>query len=274
MLLAVASGCEVVAHHVNHGLRQDSDQDVKVVNEVARAVGAVVVTHRVHVAPGSNLEARARAARFDVLPAGAATGHTADDQAETVLLNLMRGAGTDGLAAMRLGPRHPILGLRRAETRGLCARLGIRPVEDPANEDPAFLRNRVRHELLPMLCELAQRDVVPILARQAGLLADDASLLDELAADLDPTDVRSLIQAPDPLARRALREWLRGTHPPDAATVDRVLSVAGGKFRATEVGSGRRVRRSKGRLRIESAGEAGVEPNDSAHPPCSRGAPG
>ncbi len=286
MLLAVASGLEVVAHHVDHGLRQDSGQDVQVVDEVAIAVGAEVVIHRVHVAPGPNLEARARAARFGVLPKGAATGHTADDQAETVLLNLLRGAATDGLAAMRRGPRHPILGLRRAETRGLCARLGLQPVDDPANEDPAYLRNRVRHELVPMLCDLARRDVVPILARQAGLLADDASLLDELAGELDPTEVRSLMEAPSPLARRALREWLRrahppdaatvdqGAHPPDSATVERVLSVAGGRSRAADVGSGRRVRRSKGRLHLELASAPACDLDDSAQPPCSPGAPG
>ena len=177
LVLAVAAGCDVAAHHVDHGLREGSDQDVGVVNEVGGELGVEVVVHRVSVGAGPNLEARARSARLGALPAGAATGHTADDQAETVLLNLLRGAATDGLAAMRPGPRHPILGLRRAETHALCAQLGLHPVEDPTNSDPAYLRNRIRHELLPVLCELAGRDVVPVLARQAGLLADDAALL-------------------------------------------------------------------------------------------------
>ena len=267
LVLAVAAGCDAVAHHVDHGLRKDSDQDASVVNEVAAGLGVEVVVHRVTVAAGPNLEARARSARLGALPPGAATGHTADDQAETVLLNLLRGAATDGLAAMRPGPRHPILGLRRAETHGLCSQLGLRPVEDPTNSDPAYLRNRIRHELLPMLCELADRDVVPILARQARLLADDAALLRELAAALDPTDAKAIANAPAPLGRRALREWLRRGHPPDLATVDRVLSVAAGEALAADIGSGRSVRRSRGRLRLEPAPEQPTEPQELSRPP-------
>lgn len=267
LVLAVAAGCDAVAHHVDHGLRKDSDQDASVVNEVAAGLGVEVVVHRVTIAAGPNLEARARSARLGALPPGAATGHTADDQAETVLLNLLRGAATDGLAAMRPGPRHPILGLRRAETHGLCSQLGLRPVEDPTNSDPAYLRNRIRHELLPMLCELADRDVVPILARQARLLADDAALLRELAAALDPTDAKAIANAPAPLGRRALREWLRRGHPPDLATVDRVLSVAAGEALAADIGSGRSVRRSRGRLRLEPAPEQPTEPQELSRPP-------
>ncbi|HLN06111.1 MAG TPA: tRNA lysidine(34) synthetase TilS [Acidimicrobiales bacterium] len=270
LVLAVAAGCDAVAHHVDHGLRDDSDQDAEVVNEVAAGLGVEVVIRRVDVTRGPNLEARARAARLGALPAGAATGHTADDQAETVLLNLLRGAATDGLAGMRAGPRHPILGLRRNETRALCVELGLSPVEDPTNHDPAHLRNRIRHELIPVLCELAGRDVVPVLARQARLLADDSTLLSELAAVLDPTDGRAIASAPAPLARRALREWLRCGYPPDAATVDRVLSVAAGVTLAADVGSGRSVRRSGGRLRLVPAPEA----QDSDGPPCGAGTPG
>jgi len=253
LVLAVVSDCVVVAHHVDHGLREGSETDVVVVNDLAGALDVQVVVHRVTVGPGANLEARARAARIGVLPPGAATGHTADDQAETVLLNLLRGAATDGLAAMRPGPRHPILNLRRAETHALCAELGLRPVLDPTNVDPAHLRNRVRHELIPMLCDLGGRDVVPVLARQAGLLADDADLLGRLAAAIDPTDAKAVVDAPAALGRRALREWLRCGHPPDLATIDRVLAVAAGAVLAAEVGSGRSVRRSQGRLRIEPA---------------------
>lgn len=274
LVLAVAAGCDAVAHHVDHGLREGSDQDASVVNEVAAGLGIEVVVHRVTIAAGPNLEARARAVRIGALPPGAATGHTADDQAETVLLNLLRGAATDGLAAMRPGPRHPILGLRRAETHGLCSQLGLRPVEDPTNSDPAYLRNRIRHELLPMLCELADRDVVPILARQARLLADDAALLRELAAALDPTDAKAITNAPAPLGRRALREWLRCGHPPDLATVDRVLSVAAGEALAADIDSGRSVRRSRGRLRLEPAPERPTEAQEPGHPSSSLDPPG
>jgi tRNA(Ile)-lysidine synthase len=202
------------------------------------------------VEPGPNLEARARVARFAVLPPGVLTGHTADDQAETVLLNLMRGAGLDGLAGMGAAG-HPILGLRRRETEDLCWSVGLDWVEDPSNRDPAHRRNRVRAELLPLLEDIAGRDVVPLLARQAGVLRSEAALLDTLAADVDPTDARALAAAPAPLARRAVRRWLAASHPPDLATVDRVLAVARGEAKAADVGGGRRVVRSRGRLDLE-----------------------
>lgn len=225
------------------------------VEATARRFGACFRAEQVHVAPGPNLEARARAARLAALGEGAATGHTADDQAETVVLNLARGAGLDGLAGMRPGHRHPILALRRRETVALCAAEKLEPVIDPTNLDPVHCRNRVRHEVIPLLCDVAGRDVVPILARQAGLLADEADLLDELAVGVDPTDARWLAGAPLPLARRSVRRWLtdeRG-YPPGAAAVERVLAVAGGRCRACEVGGGRRVARTEGRLRAEPA---------------------
>ncbi|HET9291364.1 MAG TPA: TilS substrate-binding domain-containing protein, partial [Actinomycetes bacterium] len=119
-------------------------------------------------------------------------------------------------------------------------------------------RNRVRHELIPLLSAVAERDVVPVLARQADLARDDARVLDELAAALDPADARALAAAPPALARRAVRAWLRVAgpggpehHPPDAAAVARVLAVAGGEAVACELAGGWRVARTGGRLRLE-----------------------
>ena len=142
---------------------------------LAAEVGVPCSVVPVAVGDGPNLEARARAARRAALPADALTGHTADDRAATLLVNLLRGAGADGLAAMGPAPTRPILDLRRAETLALCATHGLRPVVDPSNADPRFVRNRVRDELLPLLDDIAGRDVVPLLVRTAGLLADDAA---------------------------------------------------------------------------------------------------
>jgi len=252
LVLACATGAPVTAVHVDHGLRPESAGEAEVVAAAARRFGAAFRTEKATVGAGANLEARARAARRAVLGPDAATGHTMDDQAETVLLNLLRGSGLDGLAGMRPGPGHPLLGLRRAETRALCAALDLDPVCDGSNSDPRFRRNRVRHELLPMCSDVAGRDVVPLLARQAGLLAAEGDLLDELAAGIDPSDGAALASAPGPLARRATRRWLRrgGPHPPDLAAVERVLRVARGDARATDVAPGVRVRRSHGRLSV------------------------
>jgi len=250
LALAVAAGCDVTAVHVDHGLRPGSAAEADVVAAAAAGLGARFRGTRVEVGPGPNLEARARAARRAALPAGSATGHTMDDQAETVLVNLLRGAGLDGLAGMAPGPAHPLLGIRRSQTHLLCEALGLEPVADPSNTDRRFVRNRIRHELLPLASAIAGRDLVPVLARQATLLADEAGLLDELAAGVDPGDANALSSAPTPLARRAARRWLRGDapHPPDLAAVERVLAVARGLMGATDVAPGVRVRRSRGAL--------------------------
>ncbi len=250
LVLAVESGCEVTAVHVDHALRPGSAEDSVVVANVAAKWGARFQTVRVQVPPGPNLEARARTARYQALPADVLTGHTADDQAETMLLNLLRGAGINGLAAMRRD-RRPLLSLRRADTHELCAQLGLEPIDDQTNADRRFRRNRIRHDLLPVLDAIAERDVADLLSRQADLLRDEADLLDALAREVDPTDACVLAAAPVALGRRAVRLWLGGEHPPDAATVERVLAVARGEAVATEIGKGRRVVRHKQRLAIE-----------------------
>ncbi|PIE31213.1 MAG: tRNA lysidine(34) synthetase TilS [Ilumatobacter coccineus] len=249
--LAVHHGCVVSAHHVDHGLRPSSGDEARHAHRIADALGVPITIYRAKLEPGPNLEARARDARQELLPAGAATGHTADDQAETILLRLLRGAGPTGLAAMEPGPRHPILRLRRADTVAVCAALGITPITDPSNDDPAMWRNRVRHELLPLAADIAGRDLVPILARTAELIRADSAILDELATQIDPTDARQLATADPALARRALRRWLtEDGYPPDAASIDRVLDVAHGQAVACELPGGRRVQRSSQRLHI------------------------
>ncbi len=252
LLLAEAAGCTPTAVHVDHGLRPGSAAEADVVARLAHDLGVTFRSERVTVAAGPNLEARARSARYGVLPPDVLTGHTADDQAETVLLNLLRGAGLDGLAGMA-PDGHPILGLRRVETLALVTARGLTPVDDPTNSDPAFRRNRVRGEVLPLLDDVAERDVAAVLARQAGILRDEAALLDHLAASIDPADARALAAAPPALARRAVRRWLTTgrEHPPSASAVERVLEIARGTCRATEVDDGRRVSRTSGRLRLE-----------------------
>jgi len=296
LVLAAAAGCTVTAHHVDHGLRPGSSGEAAAVAALAARVGAGFRSVSVAVSDGPNLEARARAARARVLPAGAATGHTMDDQAETIVINLLRGAGSDGLSGMQPGPRHPLLGIRRAETEAVCGALGVIPVHDPSNASGRHLRNRVRHQLLPLCAELSGRDLVPVLARQAALLRAESRLLDRMAEIEipDPTDVhrvRAVAERAVPLARRAIRRWLQdavgsavppdpetdvdGTrHPPGSADVARVLAVACGDAVATEVTGGIRVQRSRGRLSLRPVARAGARP--TAAPPLAppaRGGP-
>lgn len=254
LVLAVAHGLHVTAIHVDHGLRPDSAREADLVARCAHHVGAAFESRSVTVEAGPNLEARARHARYAALPPDVLTGHTADDRVETMIINLLRGAGLSGLTGMaesggpsgRVG--HPLLHLRRHETVAVCAELGWTPFEDPSNADTTLLRNRIRLDLLPRLVEASGRDLVDVLSRQADLLADDDDLLDQLSAALDPTDARALAAAPTPLARRAIRRWLTVDHPPDAATVERVLAVARGAAVACEIPGGNRVQRRNQRL--------------------------
>ena len=258
-------GLDPVAVHVDHGLRPGSDLDTETVADQARRLGVPFVAEPVSVAAGPNLEARARDARYCALErvrvqrAAAVTlvGHTADDQAETVLLNLLRGsaaAGLGGMPARRGTLVRPLLGVRRAETEALCAALGLVPVRDPTNDDRSPRRNWIRHEVLPLLSAGARRDLVPVLARQADVLRAESEYLDELAEAAWPAGgdaaAGALGRLPRVLARRAVRRWL-GPPPPSLAEVERVLAVAAGAGRATEVAGGRRVERRRGRLHVD-----------------------
>ncbi len=241
----------MTAHHVNHRIRAKADADALSAAELASRLGVAFELHTMTVEPGPNLEARARAARYGVLPPGVMTGHTADDQAETLLLNLIRGAGADGLAAMTPGHRRPILALRRSETHELCAELGVQPLHDETNDSPSFRRNRVRDELVPLAGQIAERDIAPILARTATILRAEGAFLDGLASAIDPSDAKAVAAADPVLARRALRRWLTvDGYPPDAAAIERVRAVASGEHVACELPGGVRVERSHQRLRI------------------------
>lgn len=268
LALALASGCQAHALHVDHGLRANGRQEAAAVRSAAETLGATFEEVAVAVPPGPDLEARARQARYQVLPEGALVGHTADDQAETLLLNLLRGTGLDGLAGMRPGAggarkvSRPILQLRRSETTRFAAELGLDVVNDASNYEMRFRRNRVRHEVLPLLADVSGRDPVPVLARSAAVLAEDADLLTTMAAGLDPTDTRGLRSAPRPLANRALRSWLRAgegpeRHPPSLDELERAWAVVTGEVKACELAGGRRLSRSGGRLRLDAGRLAG-----------------
>ena len=195
----------LVVAHVRHGLRNDA-ADARVARDHATRLGLPLAQRDVTVDRNAaeGPEAAARAARYEALvdvAAGAGAGwvlfgHTADDLAETVLLNLARGSGVRGLAGMaverRQGPVRvvrPLLGLRRAAVRLIPARGGLPVAVDPTNVDPDQRRARVRAEVLPALGRLSggagraegHGDPVPALTRLARLARDDAEALDEIA---------------------------------------------------------------------------------------------
>ena len=237
--------------HVRHGLRDDT-VDRTVVARHASWLGVPLVTRDVEVRPsGHGVEAAARDARYAALREVAAemravailVGHTADDQAETVLLRLARGTGTDGLRAMSAVAGdlvRPLLSVRRSDVRRFVTLEGLPVAEDESNQDPAIRRVRVRQEVLPALERIAP-DPVGALHRLADLARDDAAALELAAAPLRSATrwigpsiaclpAATLAEAPVSLARRAVRDAigrLTGQAPP-AAEVTRVLAAPPG----------------------------------------------
>ncbi len=262
LLLALAADLAVAVHHVDHHARAASGDDASFVRSLCSRLDVPCVVHDVAIEPGGNFEARARAARRRCVPQGSLTGHTMDDLAETVLLNMLRGAGVDGLSPMVRDPTKPLLGVRRAALHDFVTAAGVQAVHDETNDDDAFRRNRVRHHLIPLLSEVAERDVVPILARQADVLFEERAWLDaivatDVTAGLGDVDCRELRSWP----RARLRRWLRtrlavvddlgDRHPPSSAEIERVLEVVDGVVTATELSGGRRLYRRGQRLGLE-----------------------
>ena len=192
---------------VDHALQAGSAEVALVAAAQCRSLG---LTARVLTASGSQRgggpEAAARELRYSLLEEAAGDavvllGHTLDDQAESVLLGLLRGAGARamaGMAAERGRYRRPFLELPRSTVRQACEEAGLPPYQDPHNEDPAYRRVAVRRVL-------ADLDVTAGLARSAALLREDADALDALA---DPTDDVVALAAMLPALRsRALKRW-------------------------------------------------------------------
>ena len=189
-------GLRVASVTVDHGLQPGSADAAAAAAERARALGIEARVVRVDVGDGGGPEAAARAARYAALAAAASdleagavlVGHTLDDQAETVLLGLARGSGTaslQGMAAVSdLAPGvallRPLLEVRRATTRAVCAAEGIDPWDDPHNTDPRFARVRVRERVLPVLESELGPGVAAALARTAAQLREDAEAFDEM----------------------------------------------------------------------------------------------
>ena len=230
--------------HLDHALRPDSADDARFVAEAAEALALRFEGLRTDVAAlardeGRSIEEAAREARYRFLeavaPEGAliATAHTADDAAETVLLNLLRGsglAGARGIPARRGRIVRPLLDVRRATLRGLLDAAGIGYRIDPSNEDPAFLRNRVRNEVLPLLEEI-RPGAAERIGQFSRLAADDEALLEDLAT--------CRAGAEDDRGRHRLaRPAAAGARPSGAAAGGRRAGAERGTHRGAPRGGG------------------------------------
>ncbi|HJL15067.1 MAG TPA: tRNA lysidine(34) synthetase TilS [Sandaracinaceae bacterium LLY-WYZ-13_1] len=225
--LAPALRLTLHAASVDHGLRPDAGRDLEVARQLAARLEVPFVALRVEVPPGASVQAEARRARYAALKTEAArvgasrvaVGHTRDDQAETVLSRILRGAGIHGLASIAParddGVIRPLIDCARADVHAHAARFSLPRVRDPSNDDAAFERVRLRRELMPILaCEdprlvehlaaLAEeaRDVREMVRTLSGMLLREARTDDEL-------DAEALKAASRPVRREALAAWVR-----------------------------------------------------------------
>lgn len=254
---------------VDHGLQDGSAATAAAVVEHLHALGLSAEAVRVAVDPAhGGVEAAARSARYAALEsiratrgsAAILTGHTRDDQAETVLLGLLRGSGARSLAGMR--PRagqlwRPLLDITRAQTRASCTAAGIPVWDDPMNTDPRFARVRARTRVLPVLEAELGPGAARALARTAALLAADSDALEAQAAAARPAHTSgpevhaTAAELPQAVRTRVLRDWLRdhagtaqevGAHHVEA--VDELLT--GRRRGAVSVPGSAEVRRTAG----------------------------
>lgn len=296
--LAPAWSLRISAGHVHHGLRgRESDEDADFVAALCRRWDVPLRIERgrrpapTGTRKGRSLQEWAREVRYAFLHRTAgelratsvALAHTADDQAETMLLWMLRGAGATGLAGI---PRRrdgrlvrPLLSVRRQDILEFLEATGVPYRSDSSNLSPAYLRNRIRHELLPVLRRFNPA-IVELLCRQADLLRADDQCLEQQAADwlrrLEPQDSARLTLRGDevealPLAlqRRVVRQLLRqrsdGGRWPSFRTVAAVLAlVTQGRPGSTLLVPGARVTRDYGTTRIERL--APSEPPPSVPP--------
>ncbi len=258
--LASRAGSSVRAVHVHHGL-SGSDIMEKAAGEVAGAIGVPIATRYVHVERDS--EGEARTARYGALfderreEEWLVTGHTADDQAETVMINLLRSAGLEGLAGMsesRWPIARPMLGVWRAQTREIAGLAGLPFQDDPANQEPRHLRNRIRLSLLPEIEGSFNPSFRESLVRTAATVRSDTALIERMSASLRVERTEGALRfltgelaAADPaVAARVVRKALaaaRPPHPPSYADVGVVLSVVTGQVSSGTVAGGGRVER-------------------------------
>lgn len=255
--------------HFDHGLHPEARGHAAYVRRQAHRLRVPFELRSIREEPprGVSVEAWARAARYAALSeaaveAGAdrlALGHTMNDQAETVLLGLMRGGGLEAVAGMDpvatvpplgLVAVRPLLEVTRDEVEAFCRAKGLRPREDPTNRDLRFLRNRVRHRVLPRLEREAGRGLVATLARTADHVRADAALLESLAGraarqlvEVGEGEIRvraeGLRGLPEPVAARVVRHALRLAaafggelaHDVEAPHVRAVLDLAAGRPR-------------------------------------------
>ena len=275
--LAEHGGFTVVAlAHLNHRLRATSERDEQFCRDLSARLGVPLVVEAVEVrayatASRLSLEEAARRLRYDFLQRTAghvgadrvAVGHTEDDQAETFLLKLVRGAGLSGLAGIY--PRRgaivrPLIEVSRADLRLYLTSRGESWVEDETNADCQNPRNRVRHRVLPELDLTSGGSARPAIARAAALVREDGVWLDELGRSrfgalatrtsegysIDP----ALAQEPVPVRRRVLLEAMRalaGDREVGLDHVEAALAVLGGSAAAADI-PGSRVELRRGRL--------------------------
>lgn len=259
-VLAKSFEIEFGLAYIDHGINIATSECEIIVKELAQICGVPFYTAHLNLGLNpkfeSNIEATARSHRYEALEKIrithkyeiVATAHHLDDVAETYLINLIRGSGSgiSSLAKERNSIVRPILHWRKRDLEKLNRKIGLNYFIDEMNSQTRFVRNRIRNEVIPLLNDISDRDISPLIERAARFARRDNEFLDALASSKWPGEHAStrVLSELDPVLQvHAIRAWING-YPPSEEEMERILEVVKHDRTSTQISGNRTIWRS------------------------------
>ena len=263
-LIAVNEGLDFALVYVEHNINKSTRACEDIVKDLSEKLDVEFFVKHVYLEIDktmSNIEARARDARYIALEQVrkenkfdfVLTAHHLDDYVETFLINLMRGAGSSvaSLSSKRQNIVRPILHFRKNQLENIVEKSDIEYFSDPSNDSDSFVRNRVRKELIPLMDEISNRDVSPLISKAGQHISRDQKFISTLGAQSwpidDDTSTISLQKLNPAIQNHAIRSWLMGDMP-STKELTNILAVVNHKITKTQISGDRTIWRKDAML--------------------------
>lgn len=259
--LAVSGGADSVAlmcivyhlgrtasvHHVNHGIRDASNDEAKIVQELAENFQFDFFLYETTIG-FQNMEENARQARQDFLPEDVLTAHSFEDKVETVIMNFMRGATSKGFSPMT---DKPLINITANELDSIVVYYDVSPCVDSTNFTQEHVRNRVRHELIPLMTDISGTNIAKPIIRNSQIALEESEYLDQIASKIDITQCKTAKTENIVILRRATRMWIEEniSHKYSEVNITNLVSVVQGETLGTQI-AGKTIRRQNNQLHI------------------------